>query len=61
MTLFEVITKEVDAEVRRIQENLAGGQAKDYPEYRYLCGIVHGLLGIRAYVDGLQRNLEGEE
>lgn len=61
MTLFEVIFKEIDEELRRLQENLSGGQAKDYAEYRYVCGVVHGMLGIRAYIEGLKQNLEGEE
>lgn len=61
MTLFEVIFKEIDAEVQRLQENLGFGSAKDYAEYRYCCGAIHSLRSIRAYVDGLKQNLEGEE
>lgn len=61
MTIFEVLFKEIDGEIRRIQENLGTGRMKDYAEYRFSCGAIQALHGIRAYIDGLKQNLEGEE
>lgn len=61
MTLFEVLTKEINEKLRSIDDLLISGQAKDYAEYRYYCGIMYGLYAIRSYVEELKQNLEGEE
>lgn len=61
MTIFEVLFKEIDGEIERVQERLGSGSARDYAEYRYACGVIKSLYGIRAYIDGLKRNLEDEE
>ena len=61
MTIFEVLDKEVSRKISDIQEVLANGSAKDYAEYRYYCGILYGLYAMKAYVEELKQNLEGEE
>ena len=59
--VLEVISSQIDDQVTEIQEHLGTGQAKDYAEYRELCGKVNGLLLARRYIKDLQRNLEQDE
>lgn len=61
MTIFEVLNKEIDGRIQMILDNLGRGSATDYADYRFYCGITYGLYAIKAYIEELKSNLEGEE
>ena len=61
MTLFEVVNKEIQTKIDIILDRLGGGQASDYAEYKFQCGVLYGLYAIRTYIEELRQNLEGEE
>lgn len=58
MDAAEVLTKNIDDEVRQIETNLGAGCAKDYAEYQYLCGKIRGLLSARINLETLKRRME---
>jgi hypothetical protein len=43
MTELEFLRKQVREEMRVITETLAAGKAKDFADYREMCGVVRGL------------------
>jgi hypothetical protein len=43
MTILDVQAKTISEEISNIKEFLAAGRAKDYVEYRELCGLLRGL------------------
>ena len=53
-TLVDILEKEVIAK----REWVSGGQAPDYPEYKRICGEIHGLLLARQEIIDLKRKLE---
>ncbi len=40
-----------DITIADVQEDLGSGVAKDYADYRYICGILHGMLAVKRYVE----------
>ena len=60
MTVIELIIEEIQKRVGQIQDDLGSGVAKDYAEYRYICGSLHGMLAVKRYVDDIKTNLEND-
>jgi hypothetical protein len=61
MTVFDLIDKEIAAKHNSLLGALSAGHVKDYAEYRYICGVISGLLGIKEYINSVRDKLEGEE
>ena len=60
MTVIELIIEEIQKRVGQIQEDLGSGVAKDFADYRYICGILHGMLVVNRYVEDLNNSLEND-
>lgn len=62
MDVFEVLQKDIDDQINMISESLAAGHAKDYAEYREMCGRIRGLRYAQQANDALARRLrEGDD
>ena len=61
MTVFDLIDKEIADKHNSLLAALTAGNVKDYAEYKYICGIISGILGIKEYISGIREKLEGEE
>jgi hypothetical protein len=57
----ELLMKEIDGEVRRLEEGLGEKSAKTYEEYVERCGIITGLLTVRRYIVDLTKTLESHD
>jgi hypothetical protein len=51
------LSSKLDDSVLQLQINMADGLAKDYAEYKKMCGEVKGLLIARSYIKDLQERL----
>jgi len=60
MTVMELILEKINERLADVQEDLGSGVAKDYADYRYICGILHGMLAVKRYVEDLKTNLEND-
>lgn len=47
----------VNDRIEQLTESLADGNAKDFAEYRYLCGTIRGLSLAQSEITGLVRRL----
>ena len=55
-TVFDVLENKL-ADLQQSQEEfLAGGRAKDFPEYKESCGVIRGLAAARREIEDLARN-----
>ena len=61
MTVFDLIYKEIADKHNSLLSALTAGNVKDYAEYKYICGIISGILGIKEYIEGIREKLENEE
>jgi hypothetical protein len=60
VTVIDVILEEIERKVHMTQEDLGAGAAKDYAEYRYVCGCLNGMLAVKRYVEEIKSNLEND-
>ena len=59
---MSLLTKQIEEDLDRINQSLAEGAAKDFPEYKYLCGQSWGLSRALGYVKDMEHRLQrGEE
>ena len=61
MTVFDLIDKEIADKHDSLLTALSAGHIKDYAEYKYICGVISGLLGLKNYINSIRENLEDEE
>jgi hypothetical protein len=57
----DLLMKEIDGDIRRIEEALGEKSAKSYEEYVEKCGVITGLLTARRYIIDLTKNLESHD
>lgn len=60
-TAFSVVLKEIEERRDQIAQALISGAAKDYSEYKSLCGEIRGLSLAHGYITDLVRKLERDE
>lgn len=58
---LEILFKQYRDKRNQIADAISGGAAKDYAEYRALCGEVRGLLTAESYLLDLAKNLENDD
>ena len=61
LKLAEILTKEIDDDIRRIEEALGERSAKSYEEYVEKCGVITGLLTARRRITDLTKNMESHD
>ena len=60
-TAFSVVLKEIEERRESIARALVDGAARDYSEYRSLCGEIRGLSSAHTFVSDLVRKMEQDE
>ena len=60
-TAFNVVIKELEERRETIAQALLSGAAKDFAEYRDLCGEIRGLSRAHAFVTDLVRKMENDD
>jgi hypothetical protein len=55
-TVYDVLLEKFTAHIAAVADSLASGAAKDYAEYRDLCGLIRGLETAKREVLDLSRN-----
>jgi hypothetical protein len=58
---LEVLLRQYRDKRNQVAEAISSGSAKDYAEYRALCGEVRGLLTAESYLTDLAKNLENSD
>lgn len=61
LDILKVLRSKIRDRMNDIADTIAGGSAKDFGEYRNLCGVIHGLaLAERDLLD-LQNSMEQDD
>lgn len=55
------LVQKLETQIRVFEESLGGGGAKNFDEYRYMCGEIHGLLIAREEALDLKQRLENSD
>lgn len=56
--VIDLILKQLRERRAQLTDAVSGGAAKDYAEYKYLCGEIRGLTAVEMYLQTLAKNLE---
>ena len=56
--IIGVILNELRARRTQLSEAAASGTAKNYEDYRYMCGEIRGLTNVEMYLLDLAKNME---
>ena len=57
-TAFDVVLKDIDERRDMLAKALMEGSAKDYSEYRSMCGEIRGLSVAHSFITDLVRKME---
>lgn len=57
-TAFDVVLKEIEGRRESIAHALVSGAAKDFPEYKSMCGEIRGLSLAHSFITDLVRKME---
>lgn len=61
-TVYDVLVEKITAHLNAVADSLASGAAKDYAEYRDLCGLIRGLeTAKREILDLAQYQMESDD
>ena len=55
---LDVLLKQCRDKRMQVTDSVANGAAKDYAEYRAMCGEIRGLLTAEMYVNDLAKHME---
>lgn len=56
--VIEVVLRELRSRRVQLSEAVSSGAAKNYDEYRYMCGEIRGLTNVEMYLLDLAKNME---
>ena len=57
-TVVDIFLEQIRERRQEISDHLGSGNAKDYPEYREVCGVIRGLSTAETYLTDLLRKQE---
>lgn len=60
-TAFDVVMKSIEETRESIARALIDGSARDYSEYRSMCGEIRGLSLACTYINDLVRKMEQDD
>lgn len=60
-TAFDVVLKEIEEQRTYIAEALTSGAARDFAEYKSMCGEIRGLSHAHSHITDLVRRMETED
>jgi hypothetical protein len=60
-TAFSVVLKEIESRQNSLVNALSSGAAKDFAEYKHMCGEIRGLSFAHSYVNDLVRRMEQDD
>lgn len=60
-TVFDVLREKLQESIDSCEESLVGGSAKDYAQYREICGVIRGLTTAIRELQDLSRNYMEDE
>ena len=61
MDIFELLHKKIQDRIQNLNDSVSNGSAKDYAEYRELCGVIRGLRSAQMEIQDLASRTKEDE
>jgi hypothetical protein len=58
---LDLLVKQIDLNIKQIEEDLGAKSAKSYDEYCNKCGVITGLLTARRNITDLTKTMENSD
>tara|TARA_R100001129_G_scaffold82318_1_gene56057 strand:+ start:4154 stop:4339 length:186 start_codon:yes stop_codon:yes gene_type:complete len=58
MGVYQLVIDEIDTKHNILLQKLSSGSIQNYSEYKYICGVINGLLSMKEYLQDLQQRFE---
>lgn len=58
MTVIDAVLKEIRTRQAQLSDGLANSAARNFEEYKFICGEIRGLTAVESYLVDLAKNLE---
>jgi hypothetical protein len=59
--ILKYLSKKVQDDLKRLEEDTVMGKAEDFGAYKYACGIYRGLLIANAHIADLAQRMENDD
>ena len=59
--ILTYLSKKIQDDLKRIEEDTARGLAEDFGAYKYACGIYRGLLMANTHIAELAQRMENDD
>lgn len=59
--MFDLLQKKIQDRIQNLNESVSNGSAKDYAEYRELCGVIRGLRSAQMEIQDLESRIKEDE
>jgi hypothetical protein len=59
--IFEILNQKINERVEDINRTLSDGVAKDYADYRGMCGVIKGLQTAQFELNDLLRKIKDDD
>ena len=60
-SVFDLLQKKIQDRIQNLNESVSNGSAKDYAEYRELCGVIRGLRSAQMEIQDLASRTKEDE
>jgi len=60
-SVFDLLQKKIQDRIQNLNESVSNGSAKDYAEYRELCGVIRGLRSAQMEIQDLESRIKEDE
>jgi hypothetical protein len=58
MDILDAVIERISEQYTNASEDLVSGRVESYADYKYVCGVLHGLLKVKREIEELKRNIE---
>tara|TARA_R100001510_G_C7572604_1_gene148453 strand:- start:61 stop:246 length:186 start_codon:yes stop_codon:yes gene_type:complete len=58
MDAYQLVIEEINIKHNNLLQKLSSGSIQNYSEYKYVCGVINGLISTKEYLEDLQKRFE---
>ena len=57
MDAYQLVIEEINIKHNNLLQKLSSGSIQNYSEYKYVCGVINGLISTKEYLEDLQKKV----
>ena len=61
MDAYDLVLEEINIKHNNLLQKLSSGSIQNYSEYKYVCGVINGLISTKEYLEDLQKRFNEDD